>query len=84
MTTNERINRVKLMPEFGKKISGSKWYRTFCPGCFTPMRMVSPDSKKLPWCEECTLRPHFGGSTTMEDDGGPWQQNAVRAMEDNI
>lgn len=24
----------------------------------------------------------FGGRATREDDGGPWQQNAVRELED--
>lgn len=24
----------------------------------------------------------FGGTGTREDDGGPWQQNAVRELED--
>jgi hypothetical protein len=45
-------------------------------------------------CKECyeelakgKIKNHnvnfFGGrSTPMEDDGGPWQQNAVRDMED--
>ena len=35
-----------------------------------------------PYCAAClTVREITPGRATMDDDGGPWQQNAVKAME---
>jgi len=50
--------------------------------------------KEVPYCGECmrelvtgqfsSAPVHFigGHPATMEDDSGPWNQNAIRAMED--
>lgn len=36
-----------------------------------------------PYCMECAERQSRTSlSATREEDGGPWQQNAVRALED--
>jgi len=35
-----------------------------------------------PYCAAClTVREITPGRSTPDDDGGPWQQNAVKAME---
>ncbi len=37
-----------------------------------------------PYCSGClTCRVPPARATTTEDDGGPWQQNAVREMEED-
>jgi len=36
-----------------------------------------------PYCEECLeVRQPTALPATMEDDSGPWQQNAIRDMEE--
>lgn len=37
--------------EPGSPIHGSQFYRGYCPGCGTAMRVVDPDWAGLVWCE---------------------------------
>jgi len=65
---------------------------TLCYACGDPA--VTTHNKKEV-CEDCYYElakgtitnqnvNFFGGrATPMEDDGGPWQQNAVRDMEES-
>ncbi len=45
-------------------------------------RIIGGHIKGRPYCLQClAVRPIPGGAGRREDDGGPWQQNAVRSME---
>jgi len=79
----------------GSPIDGSKLVRAYCPYCGEPMRVTietwhsyNIGKKDLPSCSDCNRPPigagHPGGDAyTIGDSPGPWQENAIRLLEDN-
>jgi hypothetical protein len=71
----------------GERVPGSRWFRAYCVGCGTPMRVVKY-IKHYPYlCEECCpLRmdpPRRPPSPNHEgEEASPWQEVAIRHMED--
>jgi hypothetical protein len=71
----------------GERVPGSRWVRAFCVGCGTPIRVMTY-VKNFPYlCEKC--RPlqttHLPRPPAPDHDGeeaSPWQENAIRLMED--
>lgn len=70
------------MERRGDPIKGSKLFREFCDTCGEPMRvtLTRVGIKDLCKCEKCR-GPHTFLPATKDDDN-PWQQNAIRQMED--
>lgn len=67
----------------GDPIPGSILYRDFCRECGEPMRVDRTTARKKhsPCCERC--EPHqLANMPATTDDLSPWQENAIRAMED--
>lgn len=48
------------IPDLGMSIRNSKYFRSYCPSCFTPTRVVDPKDRKM--CEICNP-PHIGCSS---------------------
>lgn len=48
--------------------------RLVCRECYAELRFGIIKNQNINF---------FGGRGTQEDDGGPWQQNAARALEEN-
>lgn len=65
----------------GEKIPGSRFVRDFCNDCGTPMRVVAIDIPH--WCEDCDPKPSISSTAATRDDISPWQENAIRDLEDN-
>ena len=67
----------------GDPIPGSILYRDFCRECGEPMRvdLTTARKKHSPCCERCEPHQLANMPATM-DDLSPWQENAIRAMED--
>ena len=67
----------------GDSIPGSVLYRAFCCRCDEPIRVTWSDLQKQKqfWCHDCDPKPQPSTAAT-KDDISPWQENAIRCMED--
>lgn len=64
---------------FGEKIPGSRFYRVFCLYCGEPMRSDRPGAEPHA-CEVCNPF-HRRSVSAARDETGPWQDNAIKALE---
>jgi DNA-directed RNA polymerase subunit RPC12/RpoP len=65
----------------GQQIPGSKYFRDFCARCGAAMRVTSNRIGDGMWCEDCNP-PLIRNKPLILDDDNPWQQIAIRAMEE--
>lgn len=65
----------------GEPIPGSRYFRAFCGRCGDPMRVDYAHLREATYCETCAPRPLKNRAAT-KDDTNPYQENAVRSMED--
>lgn len=78
----QKSDRVKH-EDFGMKIPGSMFYRTYCDRCDEPMRVPISELHFAIECEQCAPRPpDINQPASKDDDAGPWHDNALRALED--
>lgn len=69
--------------DFGMKIPGSMFYRTYCDRCDEPMRVPISELHFATECEQCDPHPpDINQPASKDDDAGPWYDNALRALED--
>jgi len=65
----------------GDRIPGSRYFRDFCKRCETPMRVGEAGLRIGVCCEDCEPR-QLSQAAATQDDLSPWQENAIRAMEE--
>ena len=68
----------------GDRIPGSRHYRAFCKRCGCAMRVdaaYTVNGGKEIYCETCSPTKPLLNSRATRDES-PWQENAIRAMED--
>jgi len=59
------------MEKFGEQISGSKFYRDFCPYCKEPIRVAYDNLGIGIHCSECSpdIKPAFTGLVPRQKHG---------------
>ena len=66
-------------------IVGSRFglWRVYCAECGEPGRVIAAECAQEWYCERCSPRelPLLGISAT-KDDMSPWQENAIRCLEE--
>jgi hypothetical protein len=72
---------VKRKLIHGDSIPGSALYRAFCHYCGDPIRVNASDLAGKNCCHRCDSEESMPLPATA-DDANPWQENAIRAMED--
>ena len=76
----------------GTPIRGSRLIRSYCEGCGEPIRVepITEENPKLSYgpCTRCRANLHPGcgkpsgdAHTVDNGDPSPWEENAIRAME---
>jgi hypothetical protein len=65
----------------GQRIPGSKYFRDFCGRCGAPTRVTQNRIGDGMWCEDCEP-PFIRCKPATADDDNPWQQIAIRHLED--
>jgi len=76
---NREIATMMVMEEHGDSVINSLFFRAFCCGCGTPMRVKKSELDIRHWCETCDPK-HIGCSSPPSpidrDDYGVSTQNA--------
>lgn len=76
------MNKQKKLRR-GDPIPGSRFVRAYCDRCDAPMRVSSKQLMTVtPIYCECCDPPVIIPSAATKDDLSPWQENAIRAMEE--
>lgn len=65
----------------GQRIPGSRYFREFCSRCYAPLRVTESKIGYGVQCEDCDPNP-LRQRPASKDDDNPWQQIAIRALED--
>lgn len=67
----------------GQRIPGSRYFRAYCLRCKCPMRVTETKLDTGSMCRDCDPDPsRLASSPATVDDLSPWQENAIRAMEE--
>jgi hypothetical protein len=65
----------------GSKIKNSSLVVDFCLECDTQIRVSDVSQYNL--CDTCACRNnHYWSNSTPQDEVSPWQENAIRILED--
>ncbi len=70
------------MTLWGQQIPGSKYFREYCSRCGAPMRVTSAKLGYGLQCEDCDPNSVRHRPATRDDES-PWQQIAIRQLEDD-
>jgi tRNA A37 threonylcarbamoyladenosine synthetase subunit TsaC/SUA5/YrdC len=71
----------KRKERHGDAIPNSMFFRAFCSRCDEPMRVSQLNLSRNNYCESCDPKIKTNTKAT-KDDLSPWQENAIRAMEE--
>lgn len=75
---------IEQYGEIGSVIPGSRLLRDYCVVCGEPIRVYLLGGNE---CKECAgvhydVPPELLGDPSAHNNSNPWQENAIRALED--